>query len=73
MLKRIWHAIRNWWECRTKRCEYYRHYLAYGPAELTHIGYHSAERLSKAHFDSCQWSQDRACPACSRWEKALRA
>lgn len=28
--------------CRSKRCDYFQHYLAYGPAELTHEGYHAA-------------------------------
>ena len=41
-MKRIWLAIKRWaircWECATKQCTYYQHYLAYGPAELTHIG-----------------------------------
>lgn len=31
------------WECATKECSYYKHYCAYGPAELTHVGYHHAE------------------------------
>lgn len=39
-------------ECRTQRCGYFRHYLAYGPAELTHEGYHAAE-------DHCRRAQDR--------------
>jgi len=40
--------FRRWivglFECLTFRCGYYRHYLAYGPADLTHVGYHWAER-----------------------------
>lgn len=32
-------------ECRTKRCSYFQFYLAYGPAELTHEGYHAAEKI----------------------------
>jgi hypothetical protein len=35
MLRRIRNKLRAWWECHTKRCTYYEHYLAYGPAELT--------------------------------------
>lgn len=66
--------LRQWWECRTKRCDYYRHYLAYGPADLTHIGYHSAERLAESHFKSCTLSNSaRECAVCFRWEKRLRA
>lgn len=44
MRKRIWRWLRRWLECRTKRCDYYQHYLAYGPPELTHEGYHAATR-----------------------------
>jgi hypothetical protein len=44
MLRKLRRAIRSWWECRTKKCTYYRHYLAYGPADLTHDGYHAAEQ-----------------------------
>lgn len=31
--------------CRAKRCSYFQHYLAYGPAELEHAGYHAAEKI----------------------------
>lgn len=44
MLHKLRNSVRSWWRCRTKRCDYYRHYLAYGPPELTHEGYHAAER-----------------------------
>lgn len=65
--------IRKWWECRTQRCDYYRHYLAYGPANLTHIGYHSACRLSENHFTNCRYNGDGICGTCRRWEERLRA
>ena len=65
--------LREFLDCRMKRCDYYTHYLAYGPAELTHIGYHSAIRLANAHFDSCRIHLDRECPVCTRWEKRVRA
>ncbi len=51
--------IREWWTCRTKRCSYYQHYLAYGPKELEHEGYHAAER-------KCYEAQERV----ERWFKA---
>jgi len=64
--------LKNWWWCRTKNCDYYRHYLAYGPADLTHIGYHSAERLADSHFKSCKY-HGIVCDVCRRWEERLRA
>ena len=37
-------------ECRKRQCTYYQHYLAYGPAELEHEGYHAAEKMcAQAH------------------------
>lgn len=71
-IKKIKRAIRNWWACRIHRCTYFTHYLAYGPAELTHVGFHAAERLGALHFAQCKYSGD-VCPMCSSWEKRLRA
>jgi len=67
-------ALRKWWECRTKRCAYYSYYLADGPADLTHIGFHSAEKLATAHFKNCRadWAKGN-CRTCIDWEKRLRA
>jgi len=73
MLRKIKRAIRQWWECKTKQCDYYTHYLAYGPAELTHIGYHSAEKIGSKHFENCQYNGPGFCQTCSHWEKRLRA
>lgn len=73
LLRRIRHAIQNWWRCRTQRCDYYRHYLAYGPADLTHVGYHSAERISSEHFKNCRYEGDGLCRICTSWEQRLRA
>ena len=73
MFRKIKRAIQQWWQCRTKRCDYYRHYLAYGPAELTHIGYHSADRIASEHFKNCRTSHERECSICTSWEKRLRA
>jgi len=66
-------AVKRRWECRTKRCSYYAHYLAYGPAHLTHIGYHSAEKLGGAHFANCSYSGPGLCSICESWERRLRA
>lgn len=73
MWRKFTRALRRWWECRTKRCDYYRHYLAYGPAELTHIGYHSGCRLSAEHFGNCGYKGPGLCRICSAWEQRLRA
>jgi hypothetical protein len=73
ILRTIKRAVRKWWECRTKRCDYFRHYLAYGPAELTHEGYHAAEDLGARHFASCHYEGPGLCKTCSNWEMRLRA
>src|SRR5207249_9931908 len=43
----------SWWSCLRKRCDYYEVYQAYGPADLTHIGYHAAEKLALEHRTDC--------------------
>lgn len=40
-------------DCRNHTCTYFIHYLAYGPAELTHEGFHAAEK-------NCERLQKRA-------------
>ena len=44
-------AVLNEWdcfqapdECRKHTCSYYQHYLAQGPPELNHEGFHAAEK-----------------------------
>jgi hypothetical protein len=73
MFRKMRNAFRNWLDCRMKRCTYYGHYLAYGPAELTHIGYHSAERIASAHFQNCSYNGPNLCSVCTKWEERLRA
>jgi len=74
MFRKINRFIRNWWECHiNKTCTYYDHYLVYGPAELTHIGFHGAERKANAHFKNCTYAGEGLCSVCSRWEERLRA
>lgn len=73
LAKRVRRWLRNQWECRTKRCSYYDHYLAYGPADLTHEGFHAAERKADAHMKNCRNWGERECRVCSNWEKRLRA
>lgn len=52
MLRRIRIFLRKWWQCRTKTCTYYRHYLAYGPADLTHVQLTQAEVPNEQHQES---------------------
>jgi hypothetical protein len=81
LFTRIRRTLRQWWECRAKQCTYFKHYLAYGPADLTHEGYHAAEEKCgywqkrdmdwmNSHpnaWDSPYRSQ------CEHWEKVVRA
>lgn len=70
--------------CREQKCSYFQHYLAYGPADLTHEGYHAAEkhcadaqkRLSDwyaANKDNQRQEPPELRRLCERWEKAVRA
>lgn len=55
-------------------CSYVNHYLAYGPADLTHAGFHAAERLAQEHMTSCRvYESGRICSTCQRHEERLRA
>jgi hypothetical protein len=55
-------------------CSYTNHYLVYGPADLTHGGWHAAERLGRQHFAECRKSTETGiCGTCSEWERRLRA
>ena len=76
-------AWRKRWECHTKRCSYFEDYLSYGPADLTHEGYHAAERKCAFWQDRAQkWldahkDSDLEFPAyiereCEKWEKRIR-
>jgi hypothetical protein len=71
-------------ECRKHKCSYYSHYLAYGPADLTHEGFHSAEKhCEDAQKRMQEWMDNPANEGkhipqlmgemCGRWEKAVRA
>lgn len=66
--------LRSWWSCTKKKCDYYQVYQAYGPAELTHIGYHSAERLAIEHFagHSENPGSSKGCQDCKTWAHRLR-
>jgi hypothetical protein len=62
-------------ECRAHTCDYYQHYLAYGGPDLTHEGYHAAEKIAEHHFASCgSIRNDRGpCQVCISHEQRLRA
>jgi hypothetical protein len=61
-----------WWKCRTKRCDYYQVYQALGAPDLTHIGYHAAERMALEHCGNCTIRMDRECETCKAWAERLR-
>jgi hypothetical protein len=54
-------VLHSWWSCPRKRCDYYEIYQAYGPVELTHVGYHSAEKLALEHRASCTTRTEGEC------------
>lgn len=59
--------------CRRRACTYFQAYVAFGPPELTHDGYHADERLAEAHVRACTWDWRRGgCPTCADWERRLR-
>lgn len=63
-------------QCRQHACGYYTHYLAYGPADLTHEGYHAAEKLAIEHLSNCHWELGvgiAPCRTCLDWERRVRA
>ena len=69
-------------KCRDRVCTYFSHYLAFGPAELTHDGYHAAEEKCKQHqltiSDWAERNPDDPIPVrmmsiADAWEKRIRA
>jgi hypothetical protein len=61
-------------ECRAHTCSYYTHYLVYGGPDLTHEGFHAAEKNAAHHIQNCDrdWSRG-PCSICIDWEKRIRA
>jgi hypothetical protein len=41
-------ALARYDECAEQACSYYQHYLAYGPPDLTHEGFHAAEKVCES-------------------------
>jgi hypothetical protein len=70
-------------ECRTRQCTYFQHYLAYGPADLTHDGFHAAEKRCHDAQDRCMNFHEKngypngqntaCCKTALYWEQAVRA
>jgi hypothetical protein len=71
-------------DCRERKCSYYTHYLIYGGPDLTHEGYHGAEKECEAAQRRAQeWMDNPANDGkdlpkgledrCKRWEQAVRA
>lgn len=71
-LKQRAFRLSGWWACRLKRCDYYQVYQALGPPDLTHVGYHAAERLALEHRTNCSTRGERECEACRGWAERLR-
>jgi hypothetical protein len=74
LLQRRWAILKAWWVCKTRRCDYYQTYQAYGPPDLTHVGYHAAERLAIEHFVSHSENagSSRGFKICKNWAERLR-
>jgi hypothetical protein len=66
-----WTMVRSWWNCKAKKCDYYQVYQAYGPADLTHVGFHAGEQLALTHFLSHPGNPDE-CRVCKDWAERLR-
>jgi len=64
--------LSSWWSCLRKHCDYYEVYQAYGPADLTHIGYHAAEKLALEHRADCVTRSEHECETCQSWADRLR-
>lgn len=71
-------------ECQQHECSYFAHYLAQGPADLTHEGYHQAEKQCEiAQQKSIAWyDTHQDTPPTERnpydqmagvWERRVRA
>lgn len=82
LIGRLWRSrivrrLSTWWECRQRRCSYYGHYLAYGPADMPHETYHLVEERAIEHFRTCTYdarhNYHRLCPTCSSYERRVRA
>lgn len=79
--QRIKRAFHQWWDCQTKNCDYYNHYIAYGPAELSHEGYHVAcrkcehwqKRNSEYFLKHPEAMHSPFEKQCEVWEKRVRA
>lgn len=56
------------------RCLYFSEYCARGAADLTHGGFHAAEKEGAAHISACTWTQrtGNLCDRCRNYEQLVR-
>ena len=74
MFRRLRRWFKGWLDCRRKRCGYYRHYLAYGPADMPHRTYHLQDDMAVEHMRTCERSERTGtCRTCEAYERRLRA
>jgi hypothetical protein len=57
-----------------EHCCYVSDYLARGPADLTHGGFHAAEKASFAHISTCTLTErtNKICRVCVSHEERIR-
>lgn len=69
-------------ECGRQECDYFKHYLAYGPSELSHEEFHAAVAKCAYWQEKAQkWYDDHETDdlpkyieqQCRLWEKKIRA
>lgn len=78
--KKVRRKIRRRFECLFHECTYYQHYLAYGGPELTHRGFHEAEKhcehWQKRMMEYLDEGKDVPTGVehiCRTWEERIRA
>lgn len=68
--------------CQQHKCTYFMHYLAYGPADLTHEGFHAAEaHCTEVQLRIEKWMKEHPTDqipegmmrVASAWEARVRA
>ena len=85
-LKQLQRRFDQWLDCKRQRCDYYLHYLAYGPPDMPHQTFHFVAEQADAHFKHCTYNDHPRyrdgftpdgkldiCRVCISFEKRLRA
>jgi len=67
-------------KCATEECDYYTHYLRYGPAALSHAAYHKAvqeclawQKMAERELDSAGHITPNTIRMVTRFEQEVRA